>query len=89
MSAEQSGKHAAAGTPEAIESDIERQREQLADTIDALSEKLDVKQHAQDKVADIRDSVTTDSGRPRPEVVVAVGSLAAMALVFLLWRRLR
>jgi len=39
-----------AQTPEEIEAEIEVQREQLAETIDALSAKLDVKSQAQAKV---------------------------------------
>lgn len=74
-------------TPEEIEAEIVQQREQLAETVDDLTAKLDVKAHAQHAVADLKDSATTDSGRPRPEVLAAAGSLVAMAVVLLLWRR--
>ena len=74
-------------TPEQIEAEIEVQREQLADTVDELAAKLDVKSQAKEKVASLKDSATTDSGTPRPEVLAAVGSLVAMGLVLLLWRR--
>ena len=76
-------------TPEQLEADIARQREHLAETVDELAAKLDVKSRAQDKVSALKDSATTDSGRPRPEVLGAAGSLVAMALVLLLWRRRR
>ena len=74
-------------TPEEIEADIAAQRAQLAGTVDDLATKLDVKSQAQQKVASLKDSATTDSGTPRPEVLAAVGSLVAMAVVLLLWRR--
>jgi hypothetical protein len=74
-------------TPEEIETDIAAQRAQLAGTVDDLAAKLDVKSQAQQKVASLKDSATTDSGTPRPEVLAAVGSLVAMAVVLLLWRR--
>lgn len=68
-------------TPEQIAADIERQREQLARTVDELHARLDVK-------ARLADRLTTASGRPRPELVaVAVGAVLATAL--LLWRRRR
>ena len=79
----------AAKTPEELEAEIALQREQLAETVDELAAKLDVKSQAQQKVAALKDSATTDTGRPRPEVLAAAGSLVAMALVLLLWRHRR
>ena len=76
-------------TPEELEADVEAQREQLAGTVDDLAAKLDVKSQAQDKVAALKYSATTDDGTPRPEVLAAVGSLVAMAVVLVLWRRRR
>lgn len=76
-------------TPEQIEAEIELQRAQLAGTVDELAAKLDVKSQARRKVAGLKDSATTDSGSPRPEVLGAAGSLVAMAVVLLLWRRRR
>lgn len=74
-------------TPEEIEADIEVQRERLAGTVDALSAKLDVKSQAQAKVADIRARATTDSGRPRPELVVAGVGVVAIVVLVVWWRR--
>jgi hypothetical protein len=74
-------------TPQQIEAEIAAQREQLADTVDQLSAKLDVKSRAQQKAGELKDRATTDSGKPRPEVLGAAGSLLAMALVLLWWRR--
>ena len=73
-------------TPEQIESDIEAQREQLAETIDALTAKLDVKSQAKAKVADVKDRATTDSGKPRPELLVGAGVLVAVVVGVLVWR---
>lgn len=74
-------------TPAQLEAEIAQQREQLAGTVDQLAAKLDVKSRAQQKVASLKDSATTDAGKPRTEVLAAAGSLAAMAVVLLLWRR--
>jgi hypothetical protein len=41
-------------TPEAIEADIERTREQLGDTVEALAAKTDVKARAQERVDEIK-----------------------------------
>ena len=73
--------------PEAIRADIERTREDLAQTVDALHAKLDVKTRAKDKVAQVKSSATTNDGKPRPEVIaVAVAALVVVAgLVW--WRR--
>lgn len=73
-------------SPEQLEAEVARQREQLAETVDDLAAKLDVKSQAQRKVADLKDAATTDTGAPRPEVLAAAGSLAAMALVLIVWR---
>jgi hypothetical protein len=76
-------------TPEQLEADVAAQREQLAGTVDELAAKLDVKSQAQERVASLKDSATTDDGKPRPEVLAAVGSLVAMTVVLVLWRRHR
>ena len=56
-------------TPEDIQADIERQREQLAQTVDELGHKLDVKAQTRERVSDVKDRATTDEGKPRPEVL--------------------
>jgi hypothetical protein len=76
-------------TPAELEAEIEARRAQLAGTIDQLAATLDVKARATDTMASLKDSATTDSGMPRPEVLAAVGSLVAMGVVLLLWRRRR
>jgi hypothetical protein len=77
------------GSPDAIEADIERQREELAATVSALHERLDVKTRAKEKAAELKDRATTDTGKPRPELV-AVGVATAAGLVGLIvWRSRR
>lgn len=75
-------------SPEEIVADIEHQREELAETLDALAAKLDVKSHARDAVADVKDRATTDTGRPRTELLVAGGAVV-VALVGVWWWRHR
>lgn len=74
-------------TPEQIETEIEEQRAQLAATVDQLTAKLDVKSRARHRAAGLKDSATAPSGSPRPEVVAATGSLVAIALALVWWRR--
>ena len=72
--------------PAAIEADIERQREQLAETVDALTAKLDVKARAGAKAADVLDAATTDSGKPKPELLGAVAAALAATALLVWWR---
>jgi MYXO-CTERM domain-containing protein len=75
-------------SPEQIEADIARQREELAATVSQLEAKLDVKTRAQHKAAELKDRATTADGKPRPELLGA--GVAVVALVGLLvWRRRR
>jgi len=73
--------------PATIEADIVRQRQELARTVDALSDKLDVKARAEHKVAELKNSATTDSGRPRPVLVLTAGSAVAGIALLMWWRR--
>jgi MYXO-CTERM domain-containing protein len=86
-------------SPEEIQADIERQREQLAQTVDRIGHKLDVKSQArakvddvkvqtQARVADVKDRSTTEDGKPRPEVVGA-GVAVVAGLALLIWLRRR
>ena len=75
-------------TPQELEREVERNREELARTVDALHHKLDVKAQAQQRVARLKDSATDDSGKPRPGVIGAAGAVAA-GIVLLVWLRRR
>ena len=66
-------------SPEQIEADIERQREELAATVSQLQSRLDVKARARQRVAVLRDRATTDSGSPRPELIAAAAAALAVA----------
>jgi len=74
-------------TPEEIQADIERQREQLAETVDQLTQKLDVKAQTKAKVADIQDRATTADGKPRPEVLGAAAAAVVVVGLLIWWRR--
>jgi MYXO-CTERM domain-containing protein len=75
-------------TPEQIQADIERQREQLARTVDELGHKLDVKAQARERVAEVKDRATTDEGKPRPEVIGAAAAVV-VGVGLLVWLRRR
>lgn len=71
-----------------LEQDVIRQREQLAETVEALGRKLDVKTRAHDKAADLKDSATTSTGAPRPELL-AIGAAVLAVAAGLVWLRVR
>jgi xanthine dehydrogenase iron-sulfur cluster and FAD-binding subunit A len=77
----------ASSDPHAIRADLEQTRENLAQTVDALHAKLDVKAQAKARVAEVKDRATTNSGRPRLEIVA--GGVAVVLLVagLIRWRR--
>jgi hypothetical protein len=86
-------------TPEEIQADIELQREQLAETVDQLTQKLDVKANtkakiddvkvqAQVKASEVKDRATTDDGKPRPEVLGAAAAVV-VAIGLIIWLRRR
>jgi hypothetical protein len=70
-----------------IEADIERQRDHLADTVDQLSHKLDVKAQAKERASHLQDRATTSSGKPRPELVAGAVALFALVAGIVWWRR--
>jgi hypothetical protein len=80
----------AAGDPERLQRDIARQREALADTVDALSRRLDVKHRAeeavQERASHLREAVTTDEGKPRPDLLAAGAAVVAGVALLLWWR---
>ena len=73
-------------SPEALEAQVERDREKLAATVDALHDKLDVKAHAKARAARLKDQATTDSGKPSP-ALLGLAALAVAGVGFLVWRR--
>ncbi len=73
--------------PDVIREEIERTREELAGTVDALQAKLDVKSQAKARVARVKDRATTDSGKPRPEVVAGVVGAALLVVGLIRWRK--
>ena len=86
-------------TPEEIQEDIEQQREQLAQTVDQLGHKLDVKAQSKAKVEDVKvqtqaklaeakEISTTDDGKPRPEVLGAAAAVVA-GVAMIIWLRRR
>jgi hypothetical protein len=74
-------------TPEGIEHEIEQQREQLARTVDQLTQKLDVKAQTTAKVHQLHDRATTDSGKPRPQLIGAAAGAVVLVGLLVWWRR--
>ena len=77
----------ASNDPDAIREDIERTREELAETVDALHAKLDVKTQAKERVARVKDNATTETGRPRPEAVAGVVGAVLLVAGLVWWHK--
>ena len=84
MSTEDSGVNGT--TPEEIEADIARQREELAATVTELHARLDVKTRTKAKAAELRGRATTPDGKPDPRVVAAAVAVVVLAGVAF-WRK--
>lgn len=76
-------------TPEQLEADIERQREELAATVGQLQAKLDVKARAKVKATELQDRATTDTGKPRPDLAAGAAAVLVLIVGVLVWRRRR
>lgn len=74
-------------SPEALEADLARQREELANTVTQLQAKLDVKSRAWGKAAELKDRTTTATGKPRPDLTVAAVLTVALVAGLVVWRR--
>jgi Tfp pilus assembly protein FimV len=70
-------------TPEEIRREIERTRSELGDTVEALSQKADVKEQARQKKAEVQERVKSN---PTPLFVVG-GAVALLVLVRILRSR--
>jgi len=84
-----SGASVNGSSPDAIEADIERQREELAATVSALQDRLDVKSRAKEKAAELKDRATTDTGKPRPELAALAVAAVVGVVGLVVWRRRR
>jgi Protein of unknown function (DUF3618) len=70
-------------TPEELRRDIEQTRRELGDTVDALSQKADVKEQARIKTTELQERV---SSNPKP-LAAAIGAGIAVLVVLRLIRR--
>jgi hypothetical protein len=84
MSTEDSGVNGT--TPEEIEADIARQREELAASVTELHARLDVKARTKAKAAELRGRATTPDGKPDPRVLAAAVAVVVLAGVAF-WRK--
>lgn len=67
-------------SPQAIREEIEATRADLADTVDALHAKLDVKTRA-------KNAATTDTGKPKPALVAGAAAAVLAVAGYVWWRR--
>jgi Protein of unknown function (DUF3618) len=70
-------------TPEEIRREIEQTRRELGDTVDALSQKADIKQQARIKKDEVEERVKANPG----PLAAAIGGLLALLLLLRILRR--
>ncbi len=73
----------ASQTPDEIRREIERTRRELGDTVDALSQKANLKEQARLKKDEAQEKVASN---PTP-IVAAIGGLVALVVLVRLIRR--
>jgi len=71
-------------TPEQIRAEIERTRQELGDTVDALSHKANVKEQARIKKDEVQERV---SANPVPLAAVIGGGIVLLLVLRMLRRR--
>jgi hypothetical protein len=71
----------------AREREVQRNREQLAQTVDALHDKLDVKSQAQARLREAKERATTADGKPKPVVMAGAAAVVAGVIGLIWWRR--
>lgn len=71
-------------TPEEIRREIERTRQELGDTVDALSHKANVKEQARLKKDEVQERV---SANPVPLAAVVGGGIVLLLLIRVLRKR--
>jgi Protein of unknown function (DUF3618) len=76
-------------SPEQIQADILRQREELAATVDELHARLDVNARARARAGELRERLTTATGRPRPDLTAALAGGVLVVALAGWWRRRR
>jgi hypothetical protein len=64
-----------------IREDIERTREELGETVEALAARTDVKAQAQAKVADTKQRARVAAGNPRIRTIGIVAAVVIIGLV--------
>ena len=71
--------------PDAIERDIEATRAELADTIDAIAERVSPKRVASRGVEVLREQAATASSRPPGQLAAVAAVVVVVVVIF--WRR--
>jgi len=79
-------------TPERMEAEIEQTREELADTVEALAQKTDVKAQAKAKAAEVKEGVqdkaeAATASLPHDRRPFYVAALIGLAVAIVVLRR--
>ncbi|WP_286928938.1 MULTISPECIES: DUF3618 domain-containing protein [Aeromicrobium] len=78
---------------EVLRDEVEKTRENLAETVDELAAKFDVKSRAKESAHEFtssaKETVIDPDGKPRPEVLSLAAGVTCLVLAFAVLRSLR
>lgn len=75
--------------PEEIEADIEATRERLGETVDALTQRMDVKARVKHKADETKQKALNAKDQAGPALPIGAAFAVALVIALVVWRKRR